>query len=218
MKAGKLVSVNVGLPRTVAWRGRQVTTGIFKEPVAGKVVLRRLNLEGDRQADLAAHGGPDMAVYAYPSEHYSYWRKELPGMELPWGMFGENFSTEGLLEGETNIGDRFRMGSAELQVTQPRMPCYKLGLKFGRDDIVKRFLASRRTGFYFRVLKEGQVEAGDAIELIGKDENRVTVADITGLYVKKDASPQLLKRALQLEALAASWRSYFQEKLEKATA
>lgn len=217
-KVGKVISVNVGLPRTVAWRGREVTTGIFKEPVQGKVALRRLNLEGDRQADLSVHGGPDMAVYAYPSEHYSYWRKELPGMELPWGMFGENFSTEGLLEGETNIGDRFRMGSAELQVTQPRMPCYKLGLKFGRDDIVKRFLASRRTGFYFRVLKEGQVEAGDAIELVSGDESKVSVADIVRLYVKEDTNPQLLKRVLELEPLAPSWRAYFQKKLGKPTA
>ncbi len=148
--AATLISVNVGLPRTVEWKGREVTTGIFKEPVAGRVKLRTLNLDGDGQADLSVHGGPDMAVYAYPAEHYRYWRKELPRMDLPWGMFGENFTTEGILEDSVNIGDRFRIGAAELMVTQIRVPCYKLGMKFGRDDMVKRFLASRRSGFYFR--------------------------------------------------------------------
>ncbi len=174
----KLISVNVGLPRQVTWQGKTVTTGIFKEPINGPVMLRTLNLEGDRQGDLTVHGGAYKAVYAYPVEHYEYWRGELPDMELPWGMFGENFTVEGLLEEEVNIGDRFRMGAAEVVVTQPRLPCYKLGLKFGRPDMVKRFLASRRTGFYFAVLKEGQVEAGNAIELLSRDENKVTVADI----------------------------------------
>ncbi|HSC71578.1 MAG TPA: MOSC domain-containing protein, partial [Candidatus Methylomirabilis sp.] len=128
----RLVSVNVGLPREVAAKGKRVRTGIFKEPVDGRVLLRTLNLEGDRQADLTVHGGPSKAVYAYPSEHYQYWRKELPDMHLPWGMFGENFTTEGLLEGQVHVGDRFRIGSAELMVTEPRLPCYKLGVRFGR--------------------------------------------------------------------------------------
>ena len=206
---GKLVSINVGLPRTVEWKGRRVTTGIFKEPVEGPVALRQLNLAGDKQADLTVHGGPHMAVYVYPAEHYDFWSQELGGEDLPWGMFGENFSTRGLLEESVNVGDQFRVGSAELQVTQPRMPCYKLGLKFGRDDMVKRFMASRRTGFYFRVLQEGEVTAGDAIQLISRDENDVTVADITRLYVRDDKTSELMQRAIDLEPLPKSWRGYF---------
>ncbi|MGH9813488.1 MAG: MOSC domain-containing protein, partial [Candidatus Acidiferrales bacterium] len=165
----KLISVNVGLPREVSANGQRVLTGIFKQPVAGRVGVRRLNLDGDRQADLSVHGGPDKAVYAYPAEHYDFWRHELPGMELPFGMFGENLTVEGLREDEVNIGDRFAIGTAEFQVTQPRLPCYKLGIKFGRADMVKRFLHSRCTGFYFRVVKEGEVEAGDAIALVHRD-------------------------------------------------
>jgi MOSC domain-containing protein YiiM len=153
----KLISVNVGLPRIVMSKGDPVSTGIFKVPVAGSVMLRTLNLDGDRQADLSVHGGPSKAVYVYPSEHYEYWQRELPEMELPWGMFGENFTTVGLFESELNIGDKFRVGSAIVVVTEPRMPCYKLGITFGRADIVKRFLASERTGFYFAVLQEGEV-------------------------------------------------------------
>lgn len=213
--AATLISVNVGLPRTVEWKGREVTSGIFKEPVSGRVKLRTLNLDGDGQADLSVHGGPDMAVYAYPAEHYGYWRKELPGMDLPWGMFGENFTTEGILEDSVNIGDRFRIGAAELMVTQIRVPCYKLGMKFGRDDMVKRFLASRRTGFYFRVLKEGEVGAGDAIERIGRDENNVTVADITRLYVRESVGLELLRRAIRVEALPEGWRGYFRKQMQR---
>src|SRR6202165_6059909 len=180
----KILSVNVGLPREVIWQGKVVTTGIFKEPVKGPVMLRRLNLDGDGQADLTVHGGASKAVYAYPSEHYAFWRAELPDMDLPWGMFGENFTTEGLLETAVYIGDIFRIGETEVMVTEPRMPCYKLGIKFGRADIIKRFLGSRRTGFYFAVVREGMVGAGDEIESIGRDENNVTVADITRLYAR----------------------------------
>ena len=160
----KLVSVNVGQPRKVPWRGRTVTTGIFKEPVAGQVAVRRLNVNGDKQADLSVHGGLEKAVYVYPAEHYSYWQKELPAMHLPLGMFGENFTTEGVLEEGVNIGDRFRIGSTEVMVTQPRLPCYKLGIRFGRNDIIKRFMTSDRPGFYLTVLQEGDVTAGDTIE------------------------------------------------------
>jgi len=156
----KLISVNVGLPRVVRSNGDSVTTGIFKEPVAGRVMLRTLNLDGDRQADLSVHGGPSKAVFVYPAEHYDYWQRELPEMELPWGMFGENFTATGLAESELNIGDQFRVGSALVMVTEPRMPCYKLGIRFNRPDILKRFLASGRTGFYFAVLQEGEVEPG----------------------------------------------------------
>jgi MOSC domain-containing protein YiiM len=209
----KLVSVNVGLPRDVIWRGRTVTTGIFKEPVEGPVRLRRLNLDGDRQADLSVHGGQDKAVYCYPSEHYAYWRDALPGTELSWGMFGENFTTEGFLEDKLNIGDRFRIGSALVMVTQPRMPCYKLGVKFGRDDIVKLFLKSGRPGFYFSVLKEGEVEAGAAIELVARDHNNITVGDIARLYVSEKENTELMGRAVAVEALPASWRNYFSKRL-----
>src|SRR5664279_316380 len=160
----KILSVNVGVSRNVIWQGKLVTTGIFKEPVKSPVMLRMLNLDGDQQADLTVHGGVSKAVYAYPTEHYGYWRTELPGIDLPWGMFGENFTSEGLLEETVYIGDKFRIGEAEVIVTEPRMPCYKLGLKFGRTDVIKRFLASRRTGFYFAVLHEGMVTAGDAME------------------------------------------------------
>src|SRR5688572_10057572 len=134
---------------------------MFKEPVSGRVMPRTLSLDGDRQADLSVHGGPLKAVYAYPSEHYDFWKRELPDMDLRWGMFGENFTTEGMFETEINIGDKFRIGLAEVMVTQPRMPCYKLGIRFGRTDIIKRFLASEGSGLYFSVLKEGEVEAGD---------------------------------------------------------
>jgi MOSC domain-containing protein YiiM len=211
----KLISINVGLPRTVTWQGKPVTTGIFKEPVSGPVMLRRLNLEGDRQADLSVHGGADKAVYVYLAEHYDYWRVELPDTPLPWGAFGENFTVAGLLEDEVNIGDRFRIGGAEVIVTQPRLPCYKLAVKFGRADMVKRFLASRRTGFYVAVLQEGEVAAGEAIELISRDENKVTVADITRLYAFDKADIATLQRASQVEALPEGWVDYFQSQLEK---
>jgi MOSC domain-containing protein YiiM len=209
----RLISLNVGLPREVIWKGRTVTTGIFKEPIKGTVRLRKLNLDGDRQADLSVHGGAEKAVYAYPSEHYSYWRKTLPSMELPWGMFGENFTTEGLLETGISIGDQFQIGSARLMVTQPRMPCYKLGVKFGRDDILKLFLQSRRSGFYFSVLEEGDVAAGDSIESLSQDPAGISVADITSLYADDDPDPELMNRAIQLEALPSSWRNYFAKKI-----
>ena len=180
MKADmKLISVNVGLPRVVMSNGDPVSTGIFKAPVAGRVVLRTLNLDGDRQADLSVHGGPSKAVYAYPSEHYDYWKHELPEMKLPWGMFGENFTSAGLFESELSIGDKFRVGSAVVMVTEPRMPCYKLRIKFGHSDIVKRFLVSERTGFYFAVLQECEVGVGDPIEMVEIHDRSVGVSDIT---------------------------------------
>src|SRR5258708_29982762 len=178
----KILSVNVGLPRKVTWQGKVVTTGIFKEPVNASVMMRTLNLEGDQQADLTVHGGVNKAVYAYPSEHYGYWRTELPGVDLRWGMFGENFTTEGLLEEATYIGDRFGIGETEVMVTEPRMPCYKLGIKFGRPDIIKRFLASRRTGFYFAVVRGGMGGPADAVELNGRGQQGSTLADITPVY------------------------------------
>src|SRR3990172_212819 len=211
----RILSVNVGLPREVIHNGKPVTTGIFKEPVEGRIKVRTLNLDGDRQADLSVHGGPSKAVYAYPSEHYDYWRAELTGMKLPWGMFGENLTTLGLREDEIDIGDRFQIGSAELMVTEPRLPCYKLAAKFGRDDIIKRFLQSGRTGFYFAVMQEGEVGTGDGIELVSRDEHSVTVADITRLYVLDKDDVRTLRRAVQVTALPETWHGYFRKRIEK---
>jgi MOSC domain-containing protein YiiM len=210
----KIISVNVGQPREIAWKGRVVKTAIFKQPVEGRVSVRRYNLDGDRQADLRVHGGPSKAVYAYPSEHYEYWRGELPGVNLPWGMFGENLTTEGLFEDQVNVGDRFRVGSAELMVTEPRLPCYKLAAKFGRDDIIKRFLASGRVGFYLTVVSEGELGAGDAVERIVRDPHGVTVADVVRLHKDKRKDYELMRRAVEVEALPESWRAHFREQLE----
>ena len=209
----KIISLNVGRPRLVVWDGQSVSTGIYKAPVEGRVMLRTLNLDGDRQADLNVHGGPTKAAYAYPAEHYDFWRDELPGAELPWGMFGENFTTEGLDEATVNIGDRFRIGAAEVVVTEPRMPCYKLGIKFGRMDILKRFLASGRTGFYFSVEREGEVCTGDEIELIVRDRNNISVADITRLYARDRDDFETMRRAVTVEVLPEKWRSHFARQL-----
>ena len=211
----KILSVNVGLPREVSWQGKFVTTGIFKESVKGPVMLRTLNLDGDGQADLTVHGGVSKAVYAYPSEHYAFWRAEFAAMDLPWGMFGENLTTEGLLEEAVYIGDRFGISDAEVMVTEPRMPCYKLGLKFGRADIIKRFLASRRTGFYFAVVREGRAGAGDTIELIGREQQEISVADITRLYAFEKDDLETLRRAVEVEALPENWKGYFLHQLDK---
>ena len=209
----KIISLNVGRPRLVVWEGQSVSTGIYKTPVESRRMLRALNLDGDRQADLTVHGGRTKAAYVYPAEHYGFWRGELPGVELPWGMFGENFTTEGLDESNVNIGDRFRIGAAEVSVTEPRMPCYKLGIKFGRMDFLKRFLASGRTGFYFSVEREGEVGAGDEIELIARDVNHVTVADITRLYARDRGDFETMRRALAVEALPETWRQHLRQKL-----
>jgi MOSC domain-containing protein YiiM len=209
----KLLSMNVGRPRDVDWRGMTVQTSIFKSPVPGRVRVASLNLEGDQQSDLSVHGGVDKAIYAYPSEHYPFWRGELPGVELPWGAFGENFTTEGLLEDAIHIGDRLRAGSAEFMVTQPRMPCYKLGIRFGRPDMVKRFQRSGRSGFYLAVTQEGEVAAGDSCEWIARDEQGVSVADVVGLYTAASTNQDLLRRVSELDALPEGWREYFRKRL-----
>jgi len=200
-----------------------VTTGIFKEPVAGRVALRKMNLDGDRQADLGVHGGEQKAVYCYSLAHYDYWKKELPGRELPMGMFGENFTIEDggpeLLEESVHLGDRFSVGTAEVAVTQPRLPCYKLGIRFGSDDMVKRFLASGRTGFYVAVVREGEVGVGDEMKLIAREAHAVTVSDVTRLYIAKrygEAEIRTVRRALQVEELPNSWKEYFRERLGHA--
>ena len=213
-----LISLSVGLPRDVLWHGRTIMTGIFKQPVEGRVALRKLNLDGDRQADLTVHGGEHKAVYCYPFEHYAWWKKELPDRDLPPSSFGENFTTEGLLEDSLHIGDRFSVGSAEVVVTQPRLPCYKLGIRFQSDDMPKRFLASARTGFYLAVAREGEVGAGDLTTLIVRDPNAVPVSEITRLYVAKRYSNQdvaSVRRALLVPALPESWKSYFRDRLLK---
>ncbi|MGB6304009.1 MAG: MOSC domain-containing protein [Acidobacteriaceae bacterium] len=214
----KLLSVNVGLPREVEWHGIHVHTGIFKEPVGGRVALRTLNLDGDRQADLSVHGGAYKAVYCYPLTHYDYWKKELPSRELPMGVFGENFTLDNFTEDSIHLGDRYSVGSAEVVVTQPRLPCYKLGIRFDDDFMVKRFFASRRTGFYVAVTGEGEVGAGDAMTVVHRDPNEVAVSEITRLYAKKsysNADVDSVQRALQVEALPESWKGYFRERLEQ---
>ena len=223
----KLISLNVGLPREVPWHNTVVTTGIIKRPVSGRVALRKLNLDGDRQADLRVHGGEYKAVYCYPAEHYSYWKKELPGRDLHFAVFGENFTTEGLLEDSVHLGDRFAVGSAEVVVTQPRLPCYKLGVRFASDEMVKRFLASARTGFYLAVTREGEVGAGDPIDLLSRDPSAVPVSEITRLYVANpaahgetfsDQDAAVVHRALQVAAFPESWKSYLRDRLPKVNA
>ena len=200
-----LVSVNVGTPREVPLPGGIVGTAIWKFPVAGRVALRSFNLDGDRQADLRVHGGPYKAVYAYSSEHYPYWTEELPGFELPHGAFGENLTTAGLLEDAVRIGDRFRIGSAVVQATQPRMPCYKLNVRFDRADMVRRFWASGRSGIYFSVVEEGEIGAGDEIEHVGAGPEDITVADVVCLFKGEETDPEKLRRAMR-SPLHGSWK------------
>jgi MOSC domain-containing protein YiiM len=209
----KLISVNVGLPREIEVNGKIVRTSIWKDPVHGRIRVSSLNLDGDQQSDLTVHGGIDKAAYLYPSEHYAYWRAELPGMALPWGVLGENFSAEGILEDQIRIGDRLRIGSAELIVTQPRLPCYKLGIRFNRPEIVKLFLRSKRTGLYLRVLREGDVGEGDEISFIEKQETGITITDIVSLYSTDAHNQELLRRAIQVPALPQSWKEFFRKRL-----
>lgn len=203
----EVISVNVGLPREAVWKGMTVQTAIFKEPVQGSIRISRLNLAGDRQADLTVHGGPEKAVYAYPSEHYEHWREELPRAAFSWGTFGENLTTQGLLEDSVFIGDRLKIGQAVLVVTQPRMPCYKLALRFDRDDMIKRFLDSGRSGFYLSVLEEGEIRAGSEVELLNRDPERISVADILRLYLGQKNDDELLRRALNASALPQNWKA-----------
>lgn len=208
-----VISVNVGRPRDVEWRGRTVRTSIWKDPVQGPVRVSSLNLEGDAQSDLSVHGGPDKAVYAYPAEHYDYWQRELDLDALPWGAFGENLTTSGVLESDIAVGDRVRVGSVELMVTQPRLPCFKLGIRFGRDDMVKRFLQSGRSGFYFTVVREGDLTAGDPLESAARDARGVTVSDMIGLETADEPDQSLLRRALEVPALPESWKRHFRKRL-----
>ena len=211
----KLIAISVGLPREVLWKGESVTTSIFKSPVDGPVALRRHNLEGDQQSDLSVHGGPTKAVYVYPSEHYEFWKRELPDAELPWGSFGENLTVTGLDEDNVCVGDEFRVGTARVVVTEPRMPCVKLAIRFGRPDMPKRFLKSQRTGFYFGVVEEGSLQADDELEPVSKHPDRLAVSDVTRLYSTERSNVDLLRKAIAVSALPEGWSSYFAHQLEK---
>jgi MOSC domain-containing protein YiiM len=211
----KVVSVNVGLPREVAWSGQTVLTSIFKEPVAGRVRVETLNLAGDQQSDLTVHGGPQKAVYVYPSEHYAFWREELPGVGLPWGSFGENLTVQGLSEDQVSIGDEITIGSAAFVVTQPRMPCLKLAIRFGRMDMVKRFLKSGRSGFYLSVSREGELCVGDPIALTPSQAPSITVAEFVSIYATNGSDQELLRRAMLVPAIPEGWRDYLHERLRE---
>src|SRR5579863_1447940 len=211
----KLISLNVAYPRLMLYKGQSISTGIFKEPISGAVTLRTLNLDGDRQSDLSVHGGPYKAVYGYPSEHYEFWQQELPEAKLSWGAFGENFTTEGLLEHDLHVGDRLQIGKAVVMVRQPRSPCYKLAAKFQRDDMIDRFLRSGRSGFYFSVEQEGVAQAGDAFEFLSREPGAATIAELNRLYVSDRYNRELLEKAIASAALPGNWRDYLQERLDR---
>lgn len=209
----KLISVNVGLPIKVNFGREVVTTGIFKNPIQHRVKLNKLNLEGDKQADLTVHGGIDKAVYAYPSEHYRFWKEKIRDFKFSWGTFGENLTTEGLFEDKVRIGDHFKIGSAKVMATQPRMPCYKLGVRFGRMDVIKKFLESGKSGIYFKVIKEGEIGINDTIKLIKKDHNNVTIKNIVDMVTKEEnENTTLMEKAIQVPGLPTGWKNYFLEK------
>ena len=214
----RVVSVNVGLPREVLWHGKPITTGIWKEPLAGRVPVRALNLDGDRQADLRVHGGPDKAVYAYPSEYYELWSRARPELAFGPGTFGENLTTEGLLDTDVSVGDRFRVGTAELVVTQPRLPCFKLGLKMGRDEFVTEFLEKGLFGFYLAVVREGEVAAGDPIVELARDARAFRVMEVARLYTSGREDIEGMRRASRLDVLPEGWRDYFRRRLEARAA
>jgi MOSC domain-containing protein YiiM len=211
-KSMKVISLNVGRPREVATPRGPVLTAIWKAPIEGRVALRRFNIAGDQQADLRVHGGEQKAVYLYPSEHYAFWRRELPGMEMTPGMFGENLTTEGIDEGEVQIGDRFRVGSAVLQVSQPRMPCFKLQLRFGRPDMVKRFWLSGRSGIYFSIVEEGELAAGDEMVPVSRMEKGISVGELVKLYRDPEPDPARIQVALAAP-LAGSWKTELRARL-----
>jgi MOSC domain-containing protein YiiM len=213
MTAMQLLSVNVGLPRTVTWQGREVRTGIFKQPVAGTVRLDRVNLAGDGQADLRVHGGADKAVYAYPWEHYAHWRAVLGRDDLAPGAFGENFTVAGMPESRVRVGDVYRVGDALLEVSQPRTPCWKLALRLGVDGFDARFSASRRVGFYLRVLEPGGVAAGQPIALVESDPDAPSVAELFDLKLDPHPDPARLRRAAAAPALSPRWRESFRKRL-----
>lgn len=201
----RLVSVNVSPGVVVQWRGEPVETGIFKSPVEARVMTRRMNIDGDRQSDLKVHGGEFKAVYAYSLEHYGWWRAQL-GRDLPLGMFGENLTIEGFDENAVCVGDRFRVGAAVLEAVQPRLPCFKLAVRFGDPEIVKRFAESGRWGVYFRVLEEGEIGPGDEVSCIHRDAEHFPVPELARLYFARDKDAAAVSRALRVAALPPEWR------------
>jgi MOSC domain-containing protein YiiM len=207
----RVVSVNVGQPREIETPRQKVLTSIFKSPVSGRVAVRGHNIEGDRQADLTVHGGPSKAIYAYSSEHYAPWAYELARPDLPFGNFGENLTTEGLTEERVHIGDQYRIGSAILQVTQPRMPCFKLALRFGRADMVKLFWKSGRSGVYFAIVREGELGSGDEIEPVAAHPDHVSVADVVRVYKGETTDDDLFERVLRAP-LHGSWKREIHER------
>jgi MOSC domain-containing protein YiiM len=213
----RIVSVNVGLPREIEWGEKRTLTSIFKSPVATRVAVRKHNLDGDRQSDLTVHGGPDKAVYGYPSEHYAYWRGELSDADLGWGAFGENLTTRGLDDGEVSIGDVVRVGTALLMVTQPRIPCFKLAVRFGRADMVKKFASARRPGFYFAVVEEGDVGLDDSIEIVDRSAERMSARELFDVFFAKAPDRDVLRRALALRGLAEVWRTEIAKILAKGS-
>ncbi|HXW62412.1 MAG TPA: MOSC domain-containing protein [Candidatus Acidoferrales bacterium] len=211
----KIISLNVGLPRRIFYGDREVMTGIFKSPADGPRMLYRLNVEGDRQADLNVHGGTNKALYAYPSEHYAYWRQQLPEVDFTWGQFGENVTTEGLWEQDVWIGDVYRMGQAVVKVTQPRMPCYKLGIRFGRDDMVKRFLVSGRSGIYFSVVEQGLLGGGDTIEKISTQSDGISIRDVNRAYAHSRDNLELVRRIVDARILPSGLQQDFADELAR---
>lgn len=211
----RLVSLNIGQARQVMHRGESVGTGIYKSPVEGPVRVLRRTLEGDRQVDLHYHGGPDKAVYCYPHEHYAAWAAELRRDDLLPGQFGENFTVDGLTEDAVYIGDRLAVGTALFEVTQPRVPCFKLGIKMGDAGFVKKFLNSQRSGFYLRVLEEGSVQAGDAIRFAARGVTGLSVRAVHHLHFFDTANHEAIRRALEEPALSVSWRGELTELLPR---
>jgi MOSC domain-containing protein YiiM len=214
----KLLSVNVGGLHQIVHRGKTVHTGIYKEPVAGPVRLGALNLDGDGQADLRVHGGVHRAVYAYPFEHYEWWRRELGRADFVYGQFGENFTVTGLLEDDVWIGDVLQIGSARAQVSQPRSPCFKLGIRMNDESVPARFNAAQRCGFYLRVLEEGTVTAGDTIARVSRGDGGMSVRQIYALRHGGDANRAAIARAAALPSLTPGWREAFEKMLGDTTA
>ena len=214
----KLLSVNISPPKEIVHEGKAVTTGIFKEPIHGRAMLGTLNLDGDGQADLVGHGGVYKAAYAYSVENYDYWKRVLGRADFAFGQFGENFTVDGMTEDEIHVGDVFRVGGALIEVTQPRVPCYKLGIKMGLRGFEKTFLASGRVGFYLRVLEEGEVGAGDVLDRVRTDPEQMTVREICYLLYFDHENLGGAKKALRIRALSPGWQRSFEERLGKAEA
>jgi len=212
----KLVSINVGHPKEVTWAGKTFMTSIYKTPLNGSVSVGLTNIEGDQQSDLSVHGGPTRAINVYATEHYDFWKRELAVAELLWGFFGENLSISGgMFESEIRVGDRFAIGTVELEALQPRSPCYKLGMRMGGEDWILRFRDSRKTGFYMGVVQEGIITPGDEVIQTHQAENSISIDTINELYFFDKDNKDLLEKAIQVDRLTPAWKEYFQKRLDK---